>query len=51
MSIKPEELQKSIKKYLETYAEDIEDDVVEAVDTITKEARKELIDRSPRRKR
>lgn len=50
MSIKPEELEKSIKDYLQTYAEDIEDDVVEAVDTITKEAKSELVQRSPRGK-
>lgn len=50
MSIKPEELEKSIKNYLETYAEDIEDEVVEAVDTITKEAKSELVQRSPKGK-
>lgn len=50
MSIKPEELEKAISNYLNTYAEDIEDDVVECTDQITKQAKQELVNRSPRGK-
>lgn len=50
MSIKPEELEKALKNYLNTYAEDIEDDVVECVDQVTKAAKTELINVSPRGK-
>lgn len=47
-SIKPEELQKAIKDYLENYVEDIQEDVETTTDTITKEAKQELIQTSPR---
>lgn len=50
MSIRPEELEKAISNYLNTYAEDIEDDVVECTDQITKQAKQELVNRSPRGK-
>lgn len=50
MSLNPGELEKAISNYLNTYAEDIEDDVVECVDQVTKEARNELINRSPKGK-
>lgn len=50
MSIKPEELEKALKNYLNTYAEDIEDDVVECVDQVTKAAKTELVNVSPRGK-
>ena len=50
MSIKPEELEKALKNYLNTYAEDIEDDVVECVDQVTKAAKTELVNTSPRGK-
>lgn len=49
-SIKPDDLGKEISKYLNEYKEDIEEDVVDTVDLITKEARDELIKTSPRRK-
>lgn len=47
-SIKPEELQKVVMDYLENYVEDIQDDVEETTDTITKEAKEELIRTSPK---
>lgn len=47
-NIKPEELQKVVMDYLENYVEDIQDDVEETTDTITKEAREELIRTSPK---
>lgn len=46
--INPEELQKSIMNYLESYKEDIQDDVKESADTISKEVKNELIQKSPR---
>lgn len=48
-SIKPEELQKSIMKYLEDYVEDIEEGVEEITDNLSKEAVKEIKQGSPRR--
>lgn len=47
-SIKPDELQKAVMDYLENYAEDIQEDVEESTDIITKEAKQELIQTSPR---
>lgn len=49
-TIQASDLQKEISKYLNEYKEDIDDDVVEAVDQITKEAKDELKQTSPRRK-
>ena len=49
-TIKPEELQKELLKYLQEYKEDIEEDVVETVDEITKAAKEELKQTSPRGK-
>lgn len=48
--INPKELQKSIMDYLENYVEDIQEDVIETTDTVTKEAKQELIKISPKRK-
>lgn len=47
-SIKPEELEKTLMNYLQNYKEDIDEDVKESTDIITKEARQELIQTSPR---
>lgn len=49
-SIKPDELQKVLKDYLENYKEDIDEDVIETVDEVTKQARDELKQTSPRGK-
>lgn len=49
-SVKPENLQKSIREYLENYAEDIYESVVKTTDEITEEAVAELKQKSPRRK-
>lgn len=49
-SIKPDELQKAVMNYLESYKEDIDEDVIETVDEITKKARDELKQTSPRGK-
>lgn len=49
-SIKPENLQKELLNYLENYKEDIEEEVVETVDEITKKAKDELKQTSPRGK-
>lgn len=49
-SIKPDELQKVVMDYLENYKEDIDEDVIETVDEITKKARDELKQTSPRGK-
>ena len=49
-NIKPEELQKAIMDYLENYKEDIDEDVIETVDEVTKQARDELKQTSPRGK-
>lgn len=49
-AIEASDLQKQVMKYLTEYREDIEDDVVEAVDKISKEARDELKRTSPRGK-
>lgn len=47
-TIKPEGLQKALSEYLENYVEDIQEDVEEATDIVTKEAKEELIQTSPR---
>lgn len=47
-SIKPENLQKELMNYLENYKEDIDEEVTDATDIITKEAKEELIKTSPR---
>ena len=49
-NIKPDELQKAVMDYLENYKEDIDEDVIETVDEITKKARDELKQTSPRGK-
>ncbi len=49
-AIKADDLSKEIMKYLNNYKEDIEEDVIETVDDITKKARDELKQTSPRRK-
>lgn len=49
-SIKPDELQKVVMDYLQNYKEDIDEDVIETVDVITKKARDELKQTSPRGK-
>lgn len=49
-SIKPEQLEEEIMKYLQDYEEDIEDGVKENTDTITKQAVQELKKTSPRGK-
>lgn len=49
-SIKPEQLEEEIMKYLQDYEEDIEDGVKETTDTITKQAVQELKKTSPRGK-
>lgn len=48
-NIKPDDLQKELMKYLTEYKEDIDEDVIETVDKVTKEARDELKQTSPRR--
>ena len=47
-SIKPEELQKAIMEYLEDYVEDIEEDVEDTANTVVKEAKQELVQKSPK---
>lgn len=49
-TIKPEELQKTLMEYLEKYKENIDDDVIEATDEVTRRARDELKQVSPRGK-
>lgn len=49
-SIKPDELPKVVMDYLENYKEDIDEDVIEIVDEITKKARDELKQTSPKGK-
>ena len=48
--IKADDLQKAIKDYLTKYKENIDEDVIETVDDITKRARDELKEISPRGK-
>lgn len=47
-NIKPEELQKAIMEYLEDYVEDIEEDVEDTTNTVVKEAKQELVQKSPK---
>ena len=47
-SIKPEELEKTITEYLENYVEDIEEDVEDTTNTVIKEAKQELVQKSPK---
>ena len=47
-TIKPEELQEVLQDFLENYAEDIEEDVKEATNTIVKDAKRELVQTSPK---
>lgn len=47
-SIKIENLEKEVMKYLEDYVEDIEDDVKETTDSVTKEAKEKLKQTSPK---
>ena len=47
-SIKIENLEKRVMKYLENYVEDIEDDVKETTDSVTKEAKEKLKQTSPK---
>lgn len=49
-NIKPDELQKTVIDYLQNYKEDIDEEVQETVDEITKKARDELKETSPRGK-
>lgn len=46
-NIKPDELQKAVMDYLENYKEDIDEEVIETVDEVTKQARDELKQTSP----
>lgn len=48
--IKADDIQKAVMNYLQNYKEDIDEDVIEAVDEITKQARDELKQNSPRGK-
>lgn len=48
--IKPEDLQSVLKDYLENYKEAIDKDVVEVTDDITRQAKQELVNTSPRGK-
>lgn len=47
-TIKPEELQEALQDFLENYSEDIEEDVKEATNTIIKDAKRELVQTSPK---
>lgn len=47
-TIKPENLEKELQEYLTQYKEDIDEEVVEATNTVIKEAKQELIQTSPR---
>lgn len=47
-TIKPENLQDEVMKYLTEYREDIQEEVEEVTDKVTKEARDELKQTSPR---
>lgn len=49
-NIKPDELQKAVMDYLQNYKEDIDEEVIDTVDEVTKKARDELKQTSPRRK-
>ena len=47
-NIKPEELNKVVMDYLKDYKEDIDEEVVEVVDEVTRKAKDELKQTSPR---
>jgi len=47
-TIKPSEVQKALIDYLENYVEDIQEDVEESTDIVTKGAKQELIQTSPK---
>ena len=47
-SIKIENLEKEVMKYLEDYVEDIEDDVKETTDSVIKDAKEKLKQTSPK---
>ena len=47
-TIKPEDLEKSLMDYLENYVEDIEEDVEDTTNTVVKEAKQELVQKSPK---
>lgn len=47
-NIKPEELSKVVMNYLKDYKEDIDEEVVEVVDEVTRKAKDELKQTSPR---
>ena len=49
-TVKPENLQNVLLDYLENYKEDIDEDVIETADEVTKQARDELKQTSPRGK-
>jgi hypothetical protein len=49
-NIKPEDLQKELMNYLEKYKENIDEEVIETVDEVTKKAKEELKQISPRGK-
>lgn len=49
-TVKPENLQSVLKDYLENYKEAIDEDVVEVTDEITRQAKQELVNTSPRGK-
>lgn len=49
-NIKPEELSKVVMDYLKDYKEDIDEEVVEVVDEVTRKAKDELKQTSPRGK-
>lgn len=49
-NIKPEELSKVVMNYLKDYKEDIDEEVVEVVDEVTRKAKDELKQTSPRGK-
>ena len=49
-TVKPEDLQNVLKDYLENYKEAIDEDVVEVTDEITKQAKQELVNTSPKGK-
>lgn len=49
-TIKASDLEKEVMKYLQEYKEDIEEEVIETVDEVTKKARDELKQTSPRGK-
>ena len=49
-TVKPENLQSVLMDYLNNYKEAIDEDVIEATDTVTRQAKQELVNTSPRGK-